>query len=160
MHKREKTLNFCKFLVVKTKLQAFDAIRVRKHCRFFARWGQKVTILVIFRRVKLNFGAIIASAEGASEKIKVICWETTYDVIIFKFQGGAFAPPCTPLVTPMSTHAFTFLCPPINPGTVCSAVPRTRDQHDVSVITWMVDFDACGIGKLDVALKVQLIVAL
>ena len=33
-----------------------------------------------------------------------ICLQTAYDVIIFKFQGGASAPPCTPLPAPMHTY--------------------------------------------------------
>ena len=67
-----------------------------KTLSIFRALRTKVTILVICRRFKVNFGAIIASGEGTSEKIKVICWGRTYDVIIFKFQGGAFAPPAPP----------------------------------------------------------------
>ena len=29
-----------------------------------------------------------ASLEGASENFRVLCTETAYDVIVFKFQGG------------------------------------------------------------------------
>ena len=43
-----------------------------------------------------------ASAEGASEKFRVFNRGTAYDVIIFKFQGGAFAPLLTPMA---SSHA-------------------------------------------------------
>ena len=58
-------------------------------------------ILAIFCGFKLNLGVIIASAEGASEKFRTFYKGTTYDVNNSKFQGGAFAPPCTPLLTPM-----------------------------------------------------------
>ena len=37
-----------------------------------------------------------ASAEGASEKFRVFCMGTAYDVIIFKFQGGGIRPPAPP----------------------------------------------------------------
>ena len=51
---------------------------------------------MIFRRFSLNLGVFHASAEGASEKFRVFYRGTAYDVIIFKFQGGAFAPPAPP----------------------------------------------------------------
>ena len=44
------------------------------------------------------------SAEGASEKFRAFYRGTTYDVIIFKFQGG-HSPPCPPLLTPMLSDA-------------------------------------------------------
>ena len=45
-----------------------------------------------------------ASAEGASEILGILDYfipQKAYDVIIFKFQGGAMAPPCRMLATPL-----------------------------------------------------------
>ena len=73
---------------------------MKKNRRFFERRLQKREIFVIFWRFRLNLGVFHASAEGAREKFRVFYRGTAYDVIIFKFQGGAFAPPA-PLLTPM-----------------------------------------------------------
>ena len=55
-----------------------------------------MTNFAIFRRFRLIIGVFNVSAEGASEKFRALYRETAYDVIIFKFQGGAFAPPPAP----------------------------------------------------------------
>ena len=41
-----------------------------------------------FRRFTLDLRVFDASAEGTSENFTEFCTETTYDVILFKFQGG------------------------------------------------------------------------
>ena len=64
--------------------------------------------IVIFRRFRRNLGVFSASAEGASEKIRVFYRGTKYDVIIFKFQGGAFAP----LPSPADAHDCAMLASP------------------------------------------------
>ena len=69
---------------------------MKKNRRFYARRRQTRKTFAIFRRFRLILGVFNASAEGASEKCRVFYRETTYDVIIFKFQGGAFAPPALP----------------------------------------------------------------
>ena len=68
-----------------TKMTYFSARRRRK--RKFSRF---------FRRFRLNLRVFHASAEGASENFRVFFTGTAYDVIIFKFQGGATAPGCPP----------------------------------------------------------------
>ena len=68
--------------------------------------GNKMKNVAIFRRFRKILGAINASAEGASEKFRALYRKTTYDVIIFKFQEGAFAPSCPTLLTPMSEAPF------------------------------------------------------
>ena len=60
--------------------------------------------LTIFRRFKLNLSVVNASAEGASEKFGVYYRRTAYDVIIFKFRGGAFAP----LPPPADAHVLDY----------------------------------------------------
>ena len=79
--------------------------------RNFSRGGKplELTIWLIFRRANganekfreffdvLDVRVVDASAKGASHNFKVFCTETTYGVIIFKFQGGdncsRFPPP-------------------------------------------------------------------
>ena len=58
-------------------------------------------VLANFRDYILNLGILSASAGGASKKFGAFRLQTVYDVIILKFQGGASAPPCTPLPAPM-----------------------------------------------------------
>ena len=64
--------------------------------------SKKVIVLANFRDYILNSGTFSASAGGASKKFGAFRLQTVYDVIIFKFQGGASAPPCTPLPAPMN----------------------------------------------------------
>ena len=73
--------------------------------RTFVRQKQNKRFFVSFGVFTPSFMLIRASAGGASKNFIAFCLQTAYDVIIFKFQGGASAPPCTPLPAPMFVHA-------------------------------------------------------
>ena len=55
------------------------------------RAGRKRKYSRNFRCFRLKL-RIFVSAGGASEKFRVFCTETAYDVIIFKFEGGGNCP--------------------------------------------------------------------
>ena len=75
-----------------------------KASMFCAPKAKKQLFLANFRNYALNLGTFSASAGGASKKFGAFYLQTVHDVIIFKFQGGASAPPCTPLPAPMSVR--------------------------------------------------------
>ena len=49
----------------------------------------RTKIFAIFRRLRLNLRVF-----DASKNFRIFCTEAAYDIIIFKFQGGATAPDC------------------------------------------------------------------
>ena len=49
---------------------------------------------------------LMRAPEARAKIFRVFCLKTAYDVIIFKFQGGASAPPCTPLPAPMLSKRY------------------------------------------------------
>ena len=69
---------------------------LRKMTYFSARRRPERKCSRFFQRFRLNLRVFDASAEGASENFRVSTTGTAYDVIIFKFQGGATAPGCPP----------------------------------------------------------------
>ena len=56
---------------------------------FSARPRRKRKFSRFFRRFRLNLTVFDASAYGATDNFRVVSTGTAYDVIIFKFQGGA-----------------------------------------------------------------------
>ena len=70
----------------------------QKSWLFFMRQSRKRNILALLRHFRLHVRGLIASAEGASQNIRVFHRRAAYDVIFFKFHGGdkcpSLPPPC------------------------------------------------------------------
>ena len=96
--------------------------------------------------------------------------QTPYDVIIFKFQGGASAPPCTPLPAPMAAddddNAQNFLFS-INSDAYFNA---TVDVYGLDVTTRITGYDFTvalnrteigdvNVGRVHVMLDIAMVTA-
>ena len=83
------------------KVDTFSARRTENRSLFRAPKAQTKTF-AFFARFRPKYSVSIASAEGASENFRLLCWAAAYYDVIFSNSRGASAPP-----PPAGAHDYT-----------------------------------------------------
>ena len=66
----------------------------------FVHRSQNWEVFANFRDLNISYGYLLRAPEARPKISRAFCIKTAYDVIIFKFQGGASAPPAGAHVYP------------------------------------------------------------